>query len=438
MQTLQTFYMMNENYYPRTLVVSNNGFSLSSNNGRTLGNLFVGWPKTNIAQFCVSCTEPDYEICDNYFLLTDKSVLNAFLHLKKGERSGIITCSKNDEERYAIKKRTRKTPLSILLRHFIWKGKRWDSKDFRLWIDGFNPEVVLLMNSDATFILDIALHISKYKNIPLVLFNTEGYYFLKNNRFKKKDWISNHIFYLYQKIYRRHFRKMMEVVSSSIHLNSMLKDDYQSEFGGKHMVLYTSSCVNFDTSKLNLEKPVFSYLGNFSFDRPSALIEVAEVLQSISSDYYLDVYGKINNQVDKQRFDECNGIRYHGMIPYEKVVTIIHNSTILFHAETQERYFKESLRYGFSTKIADSIASGHPFLIYSSSDIAGAKYIIESKAGWYAGDKQHLRDSIISILNDEHFRNKTLSIARKTAEENHNAEKNAFIFKKELIKAITK
>lgn len=414
--------------YPKVLVVSNNSFSKTSSNGRTLGNLFTGWPKEKLAQFCVSTTTPDYDICDNYYLLTDKSVLDAFLHFRRGKRCQIEE-NLGTEGNTAIKgKKINKTPLRNLIRHAIWGWNRWYTQEMKDWVDDFNPEVVLLMNSDATFVLDIALKIASTKNIPLIMFNTEGYYFIKGTKHRKLGfvgWVSRK---LYNHIYRRHFRRVMKKVDLSIHLNSLLVRDYKEEFGGKHMVLYTGSGVQFDSSNLNLDKPVFVYLGNFGFDRPLALIEIANVLQSIDHSYKLDVYGKTpSSQVEKLLCD-CDSITYHGMVPYEKVVEVLHSATILFHAEHQSLKYEEALRYGFSTKIADSIASGHPFLMYSSPNTAGAQYVIETGAAWFAQNKDELKNTIISILSDDVKRIAVLSVARKTAEENHNIEKNRKLF----------
>ena len=63
----------------KVLVISNNCFSLSNSNGRTLGNLFVGWPKSDLAQFCVIAQDPNWELCDNYYCLEDKTVLKSFI-----------------------------------------------------------------------------------------------------------------------------------------------------------------------------------------------------------------------------------------------------------------------------------------------------------------------------------------------------------------------
>ena len=419
---------------PRVLVVSNNSFSLTNSNGRTLSNLFVGWPKDKLAQFCISTTEPNYEVCDNYYLLTDKSILNAFKRFDKGERCEVDANLGTAGNTVVVGKKIVKTPWMILARHIMWSANRWNSKQFKEWVQAFNPEIVVVMNSDATFILDIAIHISKEKDIPLVMFNTEGFYFLKRMYSRRSGWCNEIALKLYQCIYRRHFRKMMKKVVLSVHLNSMLEEDYRRKFGGNHQVLYTGSGLRFDSSNLHTDTPTFTYFGNFGFDRPSALIEIAEVLQSINQNYKLDIYGRIPSPEIKAKFDACTGIIYKGLVDYDEVIKVMYGSTILFHAETQTPMFEDALRYGFSTKIADSISSGHPFLMYSSPNIAGAKYIIETGAGWHAKDRNELREKILSILEDESQRETILENARKVARDNHMAKKNAETFRMALCK----
>ncbi len=67
-----------ETAYPRVLVLSNECFSNSSSNGRTLGNFVNAWPKSKIAQFFLS-GNPDGMACENFYQVTDKQALKAFL-----------------------------------------------------------------------------------------------------------------------------------------------------------------------------------------------------------------------------------------------------------------------------------------------------------------------------------------------------------------------
>ena len=78
---------------PKVLVISNECFSKTSSNGRTLGNFFSGWSKDKLAQFYISSGTPDFNYCTNYFRVTDGQALSAF---KSGHCYG--GCVKNNQE----------------------------------------------------------------------------------------------------------------------------------------------------------------------------------------------------------------------------------------------------------------------------------------------------------------------------------------------------
>lgn len=74
-----------------------------------------------------------------------------------------------------------------MLRELVWAFKRWKSSDFEQWIENFNPNIVVLQFGDSSFMIDIALYVAQSRNIPLVVYNTEGYYFFPRNwHFKSK------------------------------------------------------------------------------------------------------------------------------------------------------------------------------------------------------------------------------------------------------------
>ena len=71
---------MKENIrFPRILVISNNCFSKTNSNGRTLGNFFTGWPKDRLAQFYIQNEIPDFDVCEQFFRVTDSEAMKALL-----------------------------------------------------------------------------------------------------------------------------------------------------------------------------------------------------------------------------------------------------------------------------------------------------------------------------------------------------------------------
>ena len=202
--------------YPKVLVIANQSFSLTNSNGRTLGGFFIGWPKEKLAQFCIGTEGPNFEICDNYYCITDRSMLNACLHFRKPARQIL-----NPDIQMGHLKNTRsvrKSAFVSLVRYFIWMSRKWNNKDLNQWLQDFNPDIILFQSGDTTFMLDIALEISKKRQIPLVVFNTEANYFFKHNYFSKG--ICDFLFFpLYHTLYKRKYRELMRNVKFSIYGN---------------------------------------------------------------------------------------------------------------------------------------------------------------------------------------------------------------------------
>lgn len=421
---------------PRVLVLSNNCFSLSNSNGRTLGNLFYGWPKEKLAQMCVIAQDPNWELCDNYYCIGDRAVLSAFLHFQKAEGVKLQKREKDADQpvpsgRAAMGK---KTLFKVLLRELVWSKGRWNSKSFKNWADSFNPEVIVLQLGDCCFMLDMAFRLSETRNIPLVIYNTEGYYFFPRN-WHYVTKLDRLIFPIYNQIYRKKVERVMKLAKHSVYLNDKLKEDYDRVFCNASTVIYNSSSVEWSDASMFIEEtPKICYLGNLGLDRDSGIIEIGEVLHSINPMYKINVYGKADKSMQK-RFGEVPGVDYKGLVSYEEVKRIIAESDILFHVETEKGYRERQLQYAFTTKVADSVASGRCFVVYAPEVLACSKYIRLHRCGWVASSKKELHDQIENILNNKTERDEVLANAKRVAIENHNLIGNAKKFQ-EILKSV--
>lgn len=420
----------------RVLVVSNNCFSPSNSNGRTLGNLFYGWPKENLAQFCLIAQDPAWDVCDNYYCLEDKTMLSAFKHFKKAVgrklKVQLETAEHNvkpiDTQRRNIGK---KTLPKMMLREMVWAFNRWKSKDLEQWINSFNPDIVVLQFGDNSFMIDIALYIAQSRKIPLVVYNTEGYYFFK------KYWYSHSstdsfLFPFFKYEYHKRVKRLMDYACHSVYLNDELKEDYDNEFNKQSTVIYNSSSMQMGNPPKFIDGKIkISYLGGLGHGRDLAIIDVGDVLTNIDDNLHIDVYGPADKDVVK-RLSNAKGVKYHGMVSYDKVIDIINKSDVLFHVEPISEDHNH-LKYGFSGKIADSVSSGKSFVLYAPKELACSKYIIETGAGWFADNKAKLKEVIVNIMNNTKERNAVLEKAKVVAEKNHSFDGNARKFQNILL-----
>lgn len=409
----------------RLLVLSHNSFSKQNSNGRTLGSLLIGWPKDSIAQFCISSDGADFDVCDNYYCVTDGDVLRSTLRLKPAKRRTLLDARKIDANSKNGHVKHRKTSINMFARNIAWNLGIWKGKDFYEWIDTFSPDMILLQSGEAFFMHKLALKLSKRTGAKLAIFNTEGFYFFKKDYFPSDGKIGKMLFRLYQLVYKLYFRKFMAKCDKQIYLNEQLKEDYDTEFNSiDSQVIYTSSSLSFKPQKIS-DPPIFCYFGNMGYDRDKILIEFANTINRLNNSYKLNVYGFTKSEEMDKRLKSCESIKFHGAVSYDEVKKAMEKCDFLVHVESQSDFWKESLRYGFSTKIADSISSGKIFILYSSTDIACAKYILTNNAGIFASNPEQLITNIKNVLYNYDYYKSIVENARKVAGLNHCMENNA-------------
>ena len=418
--------------YPRLLIISNECISASTSNGRTLRNFLIGWPKEKIAQFCIRSTAPDMDTCDRYYFVSDRHALRSFLTGKPAE--GIMIPEAVDAA-YSDAPSGRNA-MTMLIRNLVWKSGRWRSKDFYRWVEEFQPELILFQSGDSAFMQDIARHLKEKYNIPLVIYNSEPFYF------REKDYFRSHKYTeLFYPAFRRQFCKAFEacqrLADCTVYCCDELKEDYDKIFGPASQVIHTVTQMK--PAEKHENNPLqIAYLGNLDLDRYKSLVQIGSTLQEISPDLKLTVYGKIPDQKTQDAFDGCAGIDYRGFVSYDQVVQIIGSSDILVHAECFEDFYKKNLRYAFSTKIADSLASGSCFLVYAPEKLACTEYLRRHKAAWVVTEPEELKPVLEKLCTDKAARAAYVETAVKLARENHTQEKNTARFQKILFDCVKK
>lgn len=405
----------------RILVVSNNCFSLENSNGRTLANLLNGWPSDKLAQFYTHNEIPNYEGCNNYFRVTDKQAL---LSLFQGGVSGKVEKANSIKPSVVKPKSYSKyrNPLVLILRNIIWNLGFWKGRCFQDWIDEFNPELILVQAGDTAYRLKLATDIAKKRNIPLLVYNSEGYYFKELNYFTSAR-ASRYFYPLFISLFRKQLEKTTAYASHTIYCCEPLKNDFDVEFGKPSTVIYTASIImptpliSVDNKQLKI-----SYLGNLSLGRHESLIEVANTIYEIDPEIVVDIYGRCPSEEVYEAFNNCKAINYIGFISYQEVQSVISQSDILLHVENFSEFYVEDIKYGFSTKISDSLMSGRCFFLYAPESLACSQYMLKGNPSGIATSKEELKIKMKALLLSEKKRNSCADKGLELANLNHSVE----------------
>lgn len=420
--------------FPRVLTISNECLSSVSSNGRTLRNFLLGWPKDKLAQFFLRNVAPDFDVCDKYYYVSDSAALHSFL--KGRAASGTLPTEAPSANSPKSSKKSRNA-ITMMVRNTVWNSMRWAGNDFYKWVDEFSPELILLQAGDCAFMFRLARKLAKKYSIPLVMYNSEGYYFKRFDYFRAKG-VAKLAYPLFYHNFCREFEKTIKRTTKTVYICDKLKNDYDAKFSLPSEVVYTATQMTPSANERASGELKISYLGNLGVGRHEGLVEIANALQSISKDYKLDVYGKIPNDEVQTAFEACTGIRYMGFVSYDEVVDIMQKSDILVHTENFSDFYREDLKYAFSTKLADSLASGNCFLLYAPEEMACAEYLSKNEVAFVVSRKEELVPTLSEICKKTEARTRYVDNALRFVRQNHQAAKNAARFQEILRESAQK
>lgn len=358
---------------------------------------------------------PDSNVCGNYYCVSDRDALCSLNPFKTCGRVVKRSETSQNSVEGITPKTKKKTPLKMLLRELVWLLGRWKNKALWDWLDDFRPEKICLFLANNTFLIRLAIQCAKRYQIPVIAYTTEGYCFMDFNYLTNRPSLCYRLYYIWL---RRMYKKITPLVAEGYFNSTLLRDRYEAEFHYPCKCVMNSSQIDF-VPRVAVEADQgirISYLGNLGLGRHLALIEIAQALQELNPAYCLDIYGATSNDGIIRDLEKCRGIYYHGFVSYSEVIQVIHSSTLLVHTEWNDAITNRDLKYAFSTKIADSISSGTPLLIYADESLAETSFLRDNQCAFIVSDKKMLKDMLYKALTDEACRCKIIENAKKAKE----------------------
>lgn len=419
----------------KLLLISHNCLSRTGSNGRTLGNYLYGWDSECLAQLYIHPEEPDFSVCKNFFCISDSDIVRSILKRKQAGKIIDRTPENVNKSQKTTFNVTKKNSIIFLLREIAWNSPFWKRSTLKKWIEKFKPNAILFQAGDAGFLFRLAANISKEYNIPIIIYNTEGYYFKKMSYLSENSF--SKLFYsLLHKYFCKEYRKLMKCTSLAIYNCDSLMNDYKKEFDhNASVVMNTSEFTDMDIFNTDFQHRIV-YAGNVEVGRYESIIDVAKAAHSLDSSIYVDVYASIKNSLIKEKFEQCEAINLKGYVPYDELQEVLKSSKYLLSVENFDSYYCEDLKYAFSTKIADSLASGNCLIVYAPETIAVSQYLKDKNASVLITSKNALIPTLKEVFNNEEYRQLLCRNGRQLALKNHSIIKNRDTFQQLINEAI--
>lgn len=422
--------------YPRILIISHTSFTKADSMGSTLASYFETYDPNCIAQFYIKKMMPDIPICKKYFCVTDNELLYKLLHPIKGEIGKIIDIENDSISGKAAEASSigshKHRDITMLARKILWSTKLWNNRRFKEWLYSFSPQVILVQPGDFSYLLDIGVGISKKLQIPIVVHQSESYYL---KEYEKKTLL----YKLFRYDFKKSYEKLMKYTSYCIYLCDALEKDYSQFFSIPSATIMKATSIKPELNKKEFNKNDlrFIYGGNLgeTVGRCEPLLELGIVIKKLG--FQIDVYTSSTGE-HMNMLNPDNGIKLHGSLSYEELQKQIKNSDFVIHVESQKSWNIRDLKYAFSTKIADMLASGVCSIVYGSNEIASVMYFKNYKLGCVIERKEDIEPLITELINCQSKQKDYINRALDQAIKEHNPNINSERMRKIIVKACEK
>lgn len=351
----------------RILVISNNPFSKTNNNGKTLASFFRN-PAFEVSQLYFSDEKPTDNYYRNFYKISDRDILNRFL--KNGNTSpNIMNNSNSNTSKINIKK----SNFTRLIREILWKITKWKSENLIRWLDNINPDIIFFCAGDSVFAYEIFDFILNKYNSKSIVYVTDDYILPRKT--------INIFWWLRRNLVLRRLKNSLGVSDLFIVISEQMRSKYRDIFGKDSMVMVNATKINkIENLKNKSNVLTFVYAGGLNFNRYKtlSLISAAIAMNNANSDKkaYLNIFSGTKLDEDQLKKIEIEGSsKFYGFLNEKELEIELNKADILVHVESFENKIIESTRLSVSTKISEYISLCKPILAVGPDSIASIEYL---------------------------------------------------------------
>lgn len=403
----------------KILLISHLPISTDTNVGKTLFNLFSGYPKEKISQ--IYFTESGDKIPGvNYLYIDELLLLKSFLNINKKSTKVEGGHNKSRTRELIYNKLNLRSPLALLMRDLLWRFSMRDSSKIYCWLDSINPDIIFLAPGYSIFTYRMACNFSKHCGARIVTYFMEDFY--NERRFSLSPF-----FWIRYDLFRGAVKKCVKESALIFTINESLTKDYKSLFKKDVFTLFNPSpYLSIPVSKKGKSNMFsFFYGGNVGIGRIDVLLEIGRVIELLNSEGFnaqLLLYGEIKSESIINSINSINSIHYGGAISSDELVDAIANSDCLLHVESFEKKYIAKTRKAFSTKIPEYLSSGKLIVAVGPNNIESVNYLYRTKSAVIVDNIEFLYDKLKAILENRVCSDVLIKQAEKISQINHNPQ----------------
>ena len=125
-------------------------------------------------------------------------------------------------------------------------------------------------------------------------------------------------------------------------------------------------------------------------------------------------------------------MNFHGFVSYDEVQHVTHNAALNLEVINIDPIIERNKKYGLSTKFADALACGTPFLLYAPVGMVETSIAKKTGCAFIVNDNKELADVLKKALFDAEAREAQVDRAVATSNTMFSVDVNVENFNKAI------
>ena len=390
--------------YHKILVCTVGAWS-DSVGSNTMSELFRDYSKDELACLYIRSNRSDSESCHRYFHIFEGRVMKSIFHRKivTGEEYGLRdarteTNEQADEKARYDKYRRKKNWFYMFAREFVWLFGQWKSKELDIFLDDFNPEVLVCPIESYIHFNRINEYIIKRKQ-PRVI----GFLWDDNFTYKQQP---HSLGYKIHRWWLRHsVKRLVAKCEKVVALSPKMKEEADAEFGIDSVLLTKPIFDQPPFTEYTPKEPIrMLYTGNLYVGRDETLALIVDAIREVNKDgqkIILDVYTStiIKKELeDRIKVDGCCIV--HEPISQSEVLRLQKETDVLLFLESLKQVGGDA-RLSFSTKITDYFCAGKCIWAVGSNHLSAIDYLEKQDAAVCSLTKEDVLPTLVRMISDK-------------------------------------
>lgn len=358
--------------------------------------LLQNYDKNKIANLFIREDNPDSDICNNYFRVSENKVLKSVFNrkIKTGERINLNIKADNQVERETQSKRyNRKNRfyyIKLFMREMAWKFGKWKSAELDAFLDEFQPTVVVYEMSRYIHLNNIVAYILRRTGAKGV-----GCFWDDTFTYKQEKGFLFKVFRFFQ---RKNLKKLASLTTNYFSITPKTKKEADN-FLGINSVVLTKPILESKPFLPPKDNEIINilYTGNLGIGRLQSIKILANAIKNRCR-FKLSIYSNsFISERDRRYFDNCN-VSLHNAVPQAEVFKLQSECDVLLFVESIDEKNKIA-RLSFSTKITDYYSAGRCILAIGNEDLASMELFKENESAIIVNNADQIDSALLELID---------------------------------------